>query len=224
MMDSTPERIAIVGGHGKVALQLIPQLLASGRQVVALARREEQRSALKDMGATARHLDIEDSTEADFAAAFEGCDAVVFTAGGGPDGNIARKQTVDLEGSLKSIAGAQAAGIARFVQVSAWGVDNPLPEDTEAVWRAYVEAKRDADSALRDSELAWTVLRPGGLTDDAGTGLVELAQQVDRGSIPRADVAAVIVEALNRPDTAGRQWELIGGKVPVSEAVTAALH
>jgi len=222
-MSATPKCIAIVGGHGKVALQLIPQLLGNGKNVVALARREAQRADLESMGATARHLDIETATEAEFAESFAGCDAVVFTAGGGPDGNISRKTSVDLEGSLKSIAGARAAGIERFIQVSAIGVDNPLPEDTTDVWRAYVEAKRDADAALRDSNLAWTVLRPGRLTDDPGNGLVELADQVPRGSIPRADVAAVIVELLERPETVGKQWELISGTVPVREAVTAAL-
>ena len=94
----------------------------------------------------------------------------MFAAGGGPDGNIERKRTVDLEGSLKSIEGARPAGIKRFVQVSAIGVDDPLPDDTGDVWRAYVEAKRDADAALRASDLDWTIIRPGRLTDDPATG------------------------------------------------------
>ena len=82
-----------------------------------------------------------------------GWDAVVFSAGGGPDGNAERKRTVDLHGSLKSIAGAKTADISRFVQVSAINVDDPLPAETGEVWKAYVEAKRDADAALRDSGL-----------------------------------------------------------------------
>ena len=164
--------VAVVGGHGQVARLLHPLLRDAGHVPVALVRSEAHRAALEAAGAEVRLLDIESAGEDDFAAAFDGCDAVVFAAGGGPDGNIERKRTVDLGGSLKSIAGARAAGIARFVQVSAIGVDNPPAADASPVWRAYVEAKRDADAALRDSGLDWTILRPGRLTDDPGTGRV----------------------------------------------------
>src|SRR5436190_14209727 len=190
--------IAVVGGHGKVAQHLLPRLHAEGHTPVALVRREAYRPELEALGAEVRILDIEHDDAQAFAAAFEGCDAVVFAAGGGPDGNIERKRTVDLEGSLKSIAGAQQAGISRFVQVSAIGVDEPLPDSTQPVWRAYVEAKRDADAALRSSHLDWTILRPGRLTDDAPTGLVALGD-VAPGAVPRADVAAVITLVLGDP-------------------------
>lgn len=217
-------RIAIVGGHGQVARQLIPLLVQRDHEVVALARREEYRSSLEDLGATMRLLDIEGEDADAFGAAFEGCEAVVFAAGGGPDGNIERKRTVDLEGSLKSIEGARAAGISRFVQVSAIDVDEPLPEDTAPVWRAYVEAKRDADAALRDSELDWTIIRPGRLTDDPATGLVAIGADVPRSDVTRADVAAVLAEVLDEPATIGRQWNLVGGDIPVAEAVAAAVR
>ncbi|WP_084079517.1 SDR family oxidoreductase [Demequina sp. NBRC 110057] len=219
---TTPQRIAIVGGHGKVALQLIPILVGRGREVVALARSESQLLELARMGAAPRRLDIESATEEEFAQAFQGCDAVVFAAGGGPDGNIERKRTVDLEGSTKSIAGAKAAGISRFVQVSAIGVDNPLPEDTEPVWKAYVEAKRDADAALRESGLDWTIIRPGGLTDDPPTGVVHVAEQVDRAQVPRADVAHVLADCLDQDVSIGHQWELISGETPIVRALQAA--
>lgn len=217
-------RIAIVGGHGQVARQLIPLLVQRDHEVVALARREEYRSSLEDLAATMRLLDIEGDDADAFGAAFEGCEAVVFAAGGGPDGNIERKRTVDLEGSLKSIEGARAAGISRFVQVSAIDVDEPLPEDTAPVWRAYVEAKRDADAALRDSELDWTIIRPGRLTDDPATGLVAIGADVPRSDVTRADVAAVLAEVLDEPATIGRQWNLVGGDIPVAEAVAAAVR
>ena len=144
-------------------------------------------------------LDIEQDDVDHFAAAFAECDAVVFAAGGGPDGNIERKRTVDLGGSLKSIEAAQQAGIDRFVQISAINVDHPVPDDAEPVWKAYVEAKRDADIALRDSGLDWTILRPGRLTNDEATGQVALGETVERGEIPRADVAAVVVAVLDDP-------------------------
>ena len=211
-------RIAVVGGHGNVALHLHGELVRAGHTPVALVRNEGHRSDLEQLGAEVGLLDIERDDAAAFAAGFAGCDAVVFAAGGGPDGNIERKRTVDLEGSLKSIEGARAAGIRRFLQVSAMGVDEPLPEDTQPVWRAYVEAKRDADAALRDSGLDWTVLRPGRLTDDPATGLVALGD-VARGEVTRADVAAVLAALLDDPATIGHQWSLIGGDTPIAEAI-----
>jgi len=200
-------------------MHLHPALVAAGHTPVALVRSEDYRSELEALGAEVRILDIEKQDAADFAAAFEGCDAVVFAAGGGPDGNIERKRTVDLEGSLKSIEGARRAGITRFVQISAIGVDDPLPDDTGDVWRAYVEAKRDADAALRDSDRAWTILRPGRLTDDPGTGRVALGPEVARGEVPRQDVAAVTAAVLDADATIGQQWNLVGGDVPIADAV-----
>jgi uncharacterized protein YbjT (DUF2867 family) len=217
-MHSSGSRIAVVGGHGKVARHLHPELRRRGHVPVALVRREAYRPELEALGAEVSLLDIESQDAGAFAAAFTGCAAVVFAAGGGPDGNIERKRTVDLEGSLKSIEGARAAGIDRFVQVSAIGVDDSLAADTQPVWRAYVEAKRDADGALRDSELDWTILRPGRLTDDAPTGLVALGD-VARGEVSRADVAAVLAAVLDDPRTVRCQWNLVGGDTPVEEAV-----
>lgn len=216
------DRIAIVGGHGQVARHLLVELRRTEHTPLALVRNEAYRPELEKRGAQVGLLDIERQDAQHFAAAFEGCAAVVFAAGGGPDGDLTRKRTVDLEGSLKSIEGARLAGIDRFVQISAIGVDEPLPPDTQDVWRAYVEAKRDADAALRDSGLAWTILRPGRLTDDPATRHVTLGPTVDRGDITRADVAAVVATVLDEPDTAGRQWELVNGDLPVHDAVRAA--
>ncbi|MCW2796188.1 SDR family oxidoreductase [Nocardioides sp.] len=215
-------RIAIVGGHGKVARHLLVVLRRAEHTPVALVRRDAYRKELEGRGAEVRLLDIEQRDANAFAAAFEGCDAVVFAAGGGPDGNKERKRTVDLEGSLKSIEGARLAGIDRFVQISAIGVDNPLPDDTDEVWRAYVEAKRDADAAVRESGLAWTIIRPGRLTDDPATGLVSLGPDVARGDVTRADVAAVVAAVLDHDGAIGRQWNLVNGDLPVHEALDHA--
>lgn len=217
-------RVAIVGGHGQIARRLHPLVLARGHTPVALVRREEHRASLEALGAEVRLLDIENAGAEQFAAAFAGCSAVVFSAGGGPDGNIERKRTVDLEGSLKSIAAALQLGIRRFVQVSAIDVDRPVPADAGEVWAAYVAAKRDADAALRASDLDWTILRPGRLTDDPGTGRVALGPDVPRADVTRADVAAVLAEVLDRRDTVGKQWNLVGGDLPIPAAVDAAVR
>ena len=216
-------RIAIVGGHGKVALELHPLLVRAGHTPLALVRSEDYRAELEGLGAEFGLLDIENQDADAFAEAFAGCDAVVFAAGGGPDGNIERKRTVDLEGSTKSVEGAKKAGIRRFVQVSAIGADEPVPDDAPEVWKAYVAAKRDADVAVRASELDWTILRPGTLTDDPAGGLVNLAPKLERGKISRADVAAVVAALLDEDATIGKQWELVQGEASIEDAIAAVL-
>ncbi len=221
MTDSTGSKVAIVGGHGKIAQLLITALVERGHQPVALVRKPEQTPALEALGAQTAMLDIEADDAARFAEVFADADAVVFAAGGGGDGDIDRKKSVDLGGSLKSIEGATSAGVKRFVQISAISVDAELPEDTEPVWRAYVEAKRDADTALRGSDLDWTIIRPGGLTDDPATDSVALAPDLDRGEVTRADVAAVIAACLEDPRTIGQQWTLTEGDQTIAEAINA---
>jgi uncharacterized protein YbjT (DUF2867 family) len=224
MSSPTPLTVAVVGGAGQIARLLHPLLLDAGHTPVALVRRSEQAQELGEQGIGTRHLDIEADDVDAFAAAFEGCDAVVFAAGGGPDGNAERKRTVDLEGSTKSADAAVRAGVRRFVQVSAIGVDAPVAADTDPVWRAYVEAKRDADAHLRRSDLDWTVIRPGRLTDDAATGSVALGSDVERGDVTRADVAAVLLAVLEDDRAIRQQWNLVGGDTPVDQAVERALQ
>jgi len=214
-------RIVIVGGHGKIARLLVTPLIEAGHQVVSLVRNPAHAGDLEPLGAEVALLDLEaDGTER-FAELFTGAAAIVFSAGGGPDGNIERKQTVDLGGSLKSIGAATITGVRRFVQVSAISVDAPLPDDTEPVWRAYVEAKRDADTALRASGLDWTIIRPGRLTDDPATGLIALGPDVQRGDVTRADVARTLAAVLDDPRTIGHQWNLVGGDQPIARAIDA---
>jgi len=216
-------RIAVVGGHGQIARLLHPILVAAGHTPVALVRREGYRAELEAAGAEVRLLDLERQDAGEYSAVFGGCDALVFAAGGGADGDIERKRTVDLEGSLKSIDGAQRAGIERFVQISAIGVDERPADDAAPVWAAYVEAKRDADAALRARGLAWTILRPGRLTDGPPVGSVALGTDLERGDVTRADVAAVVAAVLDEDGTIGRQWVVVGGRTTVPEAIRTAL-
>lgn len=176
---------------------------------------------MRAAGAVPYLLDIESGGAAEFGAALGGADVVVFSAGAGGDGNIERKRTVDLGGSLKSVEAALEVGIERFVQVSAIGVDEPLPDDTDPVWRAYVEAKRDADAALRASDLDWTIVRPGRLTDGPATGRVSIAEHLSQGEISRADVADVIAAVLADDSTIGAQFELTEGDSTIEEALAA---
>lgn len=218
----TPLRVAIVGGHGKVARKLIPMLSARGHEVVALVRSIDQMAPLTLLGAAARRIDLEAAEPAELAADLGGCQAVVFAAGAGADGNIDRKRTVDLEGALKTIEAAKLRGIRRIVQVSAARVDQDPDSERGPVWAAYVYAKREADAALRESGLDWTILRPGTLTDGPGTGRITLDHEVHHAPIPRVDVAATIAAVLDQPESIGHQWELVTGPTPLREAITAA--
>jgi uncharacterized protein YbjT (DUF2867 family) len=212
-------QVAVVGGHGKIARLLIPLLVARGHAPVAMTRNPNHAPAVAALGATWRLWDIEASDPTNDVGVLAGADVVVFTAGAGPDGRADRKRTVDLEGSLRSQRAAQALGIKRFVHVSATGVDRPADPARGPVWAAYVAAKREADQVLRSSDLAWTILRPGPLTDDPGTGLVQLGVDLERGTVPRADVAAVLAAIIDDKRTVGHQWDLVGGSTVVGEAI-----
>ncbi|GAB3613556.1 Rossmann-fold NAD(P)-binding domain-containing protein [Humibacter ginsengisoli] len=212
-------RVAIIGAHGKVAQQLMRVLYDEGDDFVGIVRNEDHADDIYRFGGEGVLLDIEQAEPDALAHAIEGSDAIVFAAGAGAGSGPERKATVDYGGSVKSQRAAESAGIRRFVQVSAWGVDDPVPDDSDESWRAYVAAKRDADAELRRSPLEWTIVRPGSLTLDDGTGLVEAAAHVERGSIPREDVARVIVATLRNPGTVRTQFELVSGATPIDEAV-----
>lgn len=215
-------RIVIVGGHGKIALLLAEILVARGDDVVSVIRNPEHVEELELLGAEPAVLDIESASVDELAALVSDADAVVFSAGAGAGSGVARKRTVDFAGSVKSAAAAEQAGVRRFVQVSAIGVDDAPDPDRDEVWAAYVVAKRDADQALRQTSLDWTIIRPGGLTDDEPTGRVALASKTSRGRVPRADVAAVLAKVLTVPGTAHLTLDLVAGDIPIAEAVSAA--
>jgi uncharacterized protein YbjT (DUF2867 family) len=215
-------RVVVVGGHGKIALRLLPLLSERGDEAIATIRSPAHAVEVAAAGGRPVPLDLEQAAPEDWDRVFAGADAVVFSAGAGGDGRVDRKRTVDFGASVKAIETCLRLGIHRFVQVSAIGVDEPLPADTSEVWVAYVEAKRDADVALRASGLAWTIIRPGALTDDEATGSIALAAHVTRGEVPRADVAAVIAASLGDDGTVGQQWELVSGGTPIAEAIEAA--
>jgi uncharacterized protein YbjT (DUF2867 family) len=215
-------RVVIAGGHGKIAL-ILEQLLADrGDTAVGLVRNPDHVADVEAAGAEAVVVDLEAATVADIAAHVEGADAVVFAAGAGPGSGAARKQTVDCDAAILLADAAEAAGVRRYVMVSAMGADVEAPDDIgDPVFVAYLRAKGHADDVIRERKaLDVTVVRPGHLTDDPGTGRVEISDQTGHGDIPRADVAAVLVAVLDTSATAGRTFEVISGDTPISEAIT----
>jgi uncharacterized protein YbjT (DUF2867 family) len=210
--------VAIAGGHGKIALILGRLLAERGDTVRGLIRNPDQEADLRAAGVEPVLCDLEG--DGDVGAAIRGADAVVFAAGAGPGSGDARKETMDKGGAVKLIEAAKAEGISRYLIVSSMGADK-APEDGAEGFGAYLRAKFEADEALRASGLDYTVVRPGGLTDDEGTGLVRIAASTGRGQIPRADVAAVLLACLDEPGTIGKSFDVISGETPIAEAVAA---
>ncbi|MWA12933.1 SDR family oxidoreductase [Streptomyces sp. BA2] len=211
-------RIVIAGGHGQIALRLERLLAARGDEVVGLVRRAGQEADLREAGAEAALCDLESASVDEVAGLLEGADAAVFAAGAGPGSGADRKITVDRDAAVLFADAAERAGVRRYVVVSSMGAD-PAHEGDE-IFDAYLRAKGEADAAVRGRKaLDWTILRPGILTDDAGTGLVRLEASTGRGPIPRDDVAAVLAELVDSAATAGLTLELVSGSTPVSVAV-----
>ncbi|HEX4259392.1 MAG TPA: NAD(P)-binding oxidoreductase, partial [Streptosporangiaceae bacterium] len=190
-------RVVIAGGHGKIALLLERLLAQRGDQAVGLIRNPAHADEVSAAGGVAAVADLEAASADEVAALLDGADAVVFAAGAGPGSGASRKDTVDRGASVLLADAAGRAGVRRFVQISGMGVDQPPAPGTDEVWAAYLVAKAAAEDDLRARDLDWTILRPGGLTDEAGTGQVRLAPpSLPRGQVPRADVAAVILALL----------------------------
>ena len=214
-------RIVIAGGHGKIALILERLLSARGDSVAGLIRNPEQVVDLDAAGALALVLDLENSSVDEVAAQLVGADAVVFAAGAGPGSGAARKDSVDRDAAILLADAAEAAGVDRYVMVSALAADPQATADDE-VFQAYLRANGVADEAIRNrTTLNWTIVRPGMLTDEAATGRVAIADSTGRGSIPREDVAAVLVAVLDEPGTAGRSFDLSSRDTAIIEAVAA---
>lgn len=214
-------RVAIVGGSGKVAREIIVQLHARGDEAVAIFRNPDRFDSLADVGAVPVVLDIEKATVGELADVFAAADVVVFSAGAG-GGDPARTRAVDYDGAVTAIAAAELAHVSHFVMVSAIGAGTaPTPDAGDML--TYYQAKHDADVALTESSLSFTILRPGGLTDAPATGRVELADAVTRGSIPRADVAALVLAVIDDRRSVGHAWEAVSGTVAIADAVAAAL-
>jgi uncharacterized protein YbjT (DUF2867 family) len=207
--------VVVAGGHGKIAQHLLRMLAERGDRARGLIRNPDHAKDLEAFGAEAVICDME--AETDLAPFVGEADAVVFAAGAGPGSGPERKRTVDYEGAVKLIDAAKARGVHRYVIVSSIGAGNP--EDASEQMSAYQQAKHDADVAVAESGLRYTIVRPGRLTDDPGTGRVKT--DAGYGEIPREDVAATLLAALDDDASIGKTFELVGGETPIEEALDA---
>jgi nucleoside-diphosphate-sugar epimerase len=207
--------VAIAGGHGQIALRLTRLLSERGDEVRSLIRNPDHADDVREAGGDPVVCDLEEADDALVANAVRGADAVVFAAGAGPGSGSQRKGTMDLGGAVKLIAAAKAGGIRRYVMVSSINADPDHPGDD--TFSVYLRAKGEADAELAASGLDYTIVRPGPLTNDPGTGRVQL--DAGRGDVTRDDVAAVLAAVIHEPDTIGRTFELMGGDTPIDEAL-----
>jgi uncharacterized protein YbjT (DUF2867 family) len=203
--------VVVAGGHGKIGLRLLRLLADGGHRARGLVRNPEHVQELADVGAEAVLCDMEGLD--DLSGCCAGADAVVFAAGAGPGSGPERKRTVDYGAAVKLMD----AGVRRYVMVSA--ISAGRPQEWSEEMRPYYEAKAGADEQLMTSGLDYTIVRPGGLTDDPGTGMVTVGTDLERGSIPRDDVAAVLLAVLETRSTVGKTFELVSGDTPIEEAV-----
>jgi uncharacterized protein YbjT (DUF2867 family) len=208
--------VAIAGAHGKIGLLLGSLLAERGETVIGLIRNSAQEDDLHAAGVEPVLCDLEGDD--DVAAAIRGADAVVFAAGAGAGSGAERKWTLDYGGAVKLIAAAKAEGARRYVLVSSIGAGHP-PAEGGDVFGEYLRAKAKADRELESSGLDYTIIRPAALTDDHGTGMIKVGQDLDGGEIPRADVAATIAVALVTPTTIGKTFEAAKGDTPIAQAL-----
>jgi nucleoside-diphosphate-sugar epimerase len=212
-------RVAIAGAHGKIARHLIRRLAARGDSVVGLIRNPDHAEDIRADGGEPVVCDLEPSTVPEIATALEGAEAAVFAAGAGPGSGAERKLTIDRDGAIKLLQAATQSDVPRYLIVSSVGAENP--PDGDDVFSVYLRAKAQADGAVTDSDRDWTIVRPGGLTDDPGTGRVRIDSSPFRGRIPRDDVAAVLEALLHDVPASRRILYVNGGQDPIERALAS---
>ncbi len=213
--------VAIAGGHGKIALSLTERLSGRGERVISLIRDPDHADDVRARGGEPVVCDLERADVSEIAAAITGASAVVFAAGAGPGSGAERKLTMDRDGAIKLLAAAEQVGAARYLIVSSVGAESPPGDDD--VFSVYLRAKAEADEAVRASSRDWTIVRPGPLTDDPGSGTVRVDLEPFRGQIPREDVAALLDVLLTDGRASGRILYVSAGEVPIEQALDRAI-
>jgi nucleoside-diphosphate-sugar epimerase len=213
--------VVIAGGHGKVARRLARRLAARGDRVRGLIRNPEHAEDLRSDGSEPVVCDLEAASVEEVAAAIAGADVAVFAAGAGPGSGAERKWSMDRDGAIKLLEAARAADVERYLMISAVGAEDP-PDDDD-VFSIYLRAKAEADRALIESDRVWTVVRPGFLKDDPGTGRVRIDIEPHRGEVTRDDVAAVLEAVLHEPRAVRMILYVNEGEQSIEEALEAAL-
>ncbi|MBS8264135.1 SDR family NAD(P)-dependent oxidoreductase [Mesobacillus boroniphilus] len=210
-------KVLVVGANGQIGKQLVDLLNESSEhEVRAMLREPEQTPEFEDKGVETTIASLEGTVE-DIASAAKGCDAIVFAAGSGGHTGLDKTLLVDLDGAVKTVEAAEQVGIGRFIMVSA--LQAHKRENWSEVIKPYYVAKHYADRALLQSSLNYTIIRPGGLLNEPGTGKVQIAENLKTGTIPRVDVAKTILACLNEESAFKKSFDLISGDMDIAEAI-----
>lgn len=211
-------KVFLIGANGQVGQHIIPLLQNSNEHTLrAMVRNEEQYENLKQLGIDAVIANLEGSVD-ELAKAMEGCDAVIFTAGSGSKTGPDKTLLVDLDGAVKSMEAAEKSGVNRYIMVSAFQAHNRESWQKSPI-KPYMVAKHYTDRILVSSPLNYTIIRPGGLLNEGGTGKIQAAENLSSGSIPREDVAKTIVTALKEENTFHRSFDLMSGDTSIEDAL-----
>ncbi len=212
-------KVLVAGAHGNTARRLVRLLADGGHEVRGMVRKEEQLSDVESDGAEPVLCDLEnEEIDGGVGRAVAGCEAIIFAAGAGPGSGDARKETMDYGGAVKLVEAAEQHEISRYLILSTMGTDDP--ESRPEAMRPYLLAKARADEHLEASSLDYTIIRPGRLTDEEGTGTIDAAESLGRyDEIPREDVAAVFAAALEAPNTFRKRIDVLSGDTPIQEAI-----
>jgi nucleoside-diphosphate-sugar epimerase len=213
--------VAIAGARGKIAMRLTALLIARGDTVIGLIRNPDHATDVRRQGASPVVCDLEHASVDEIATAITGADAAVFAAGAGAGSGPARKLTIDRDGAIKLLDAATAVGVPRFAIISSVGAEDP-PSDDDG-FSVYLQAKAAADDAVKASDRDWTILRPGRLTDDPGTGRAQLDSAPFHGQVSRDDVGAVLARLLHDPRASSRLLYVNGGEQPIEQALELVL-
>ncbi|MDC3413869.1 SDR family oxidoreductase [Aquibacillus sp. 3ASR75-11] len=211
-------KILVVGANGQIGKHLVRFIQESEHEAKAMIRNQEQASYFKELGAETVIVDLERSIE-DIAKAAEGVDAIVFTAGSGPHTGKDKTILVDLDGAIKTIEAAKVASVKRFIMISSFDTRREAILNAPSSFKPYVAAKHYADEWLKSTDLDYTVIHPGALTNEKGTGKVNAATEVERGEVPREDIASVIFNSLVNNATIGKEFQVVSGNTSIKEAL-----
>ncbi|WP_042224313.1 SDR family oxidoreductase [Oceanobacillus manasiensis] len=212
-------KILVVGANGQIGKHLVTFIQENDQlQARAMIRKQEQATFFEERNAETAIVDLEQDIDS-IAKAAEGVDAVVFTAGSGPKTGKDKTIMVDLDGAVKTIEATKKAGVKRFVMISSFDTTRKAIQEAPDSFAPYVVAKHYADEWLQATDLDYTIIHPGGLTNEQGTGQIQAGMDVNRGEISREDVAKVIVACLEDDKTIGKEFQIVNGDTPIKEAV-----